>query len=405
MKKHVIVENTKIRIDSEDIEIAKKLLIESADLYFSIEKDNIVFKPYIVGELRIGNTYILINPRHEAYGLSDVFAMATYIDTGSLKSTSLANNYEFGDYGVDAIYIDFIEVLQKLVNYGLTGEFQKKHIFSHSVYGELDFQRYVKQSIPMTGIPNIYQNYVLNTLSNQLLKASIKKMLPEVSKNKRKELLHIYQYYQNIDDIVICEESLTKKMFEYNGSNPHYSLALEYAYAILKKLKIKYNKGSIEYYSFLYNSNNLFENYILAILENETIFSANKWKSVKEFASIEYNNESSIKSFSPDILIDYSESLNSALAVFDVKNKFFNPDSKKLSDSVHNGDIYQLLFYFARLNTSLGGLIYPAKKRYEPVRMILSDYSEEMYFVSINMSDCLKNRHKTLVDDIISIIR
>lgn len=405
MEKHVIVENTKIRINPEDTEIAKKLLSEVGDLYFSIEKDNLVFKPYIVGELRIGNTCILINPRHEAYGLPDVFAMATYIDTDSLNSTSKANNYEFGDYGVEAIYLDFINVLQKLVNYGLTGEFQKQQVFSHSVYGELDFQRYVKQSIPMTGIPNIYQSYSVNTLSNKLIKASIKRMLPEVSDSKRKELLHIYQYYQNIDDIIIYEEAITKNMFEYNGSNPHYSLALEYAYAILKNLKIKYNKGSIEYYSFLYNSNNLFENYILAILKNESTFSANKWKTVKEFAAIEYNDESSIKSFSPDILIDYSESLNSALAVFDVKNKFFNPDTKKLSDSINNGDIYQLLFYFARLNTSLGGLIYPAKKRYEPVRMVLSDYSEEIYFVSINMSDCLKNRHKALVDDIISIIR
>ena len=77
----------------------------------------------------------------------------------------------------------------------------------------------------------------------------------------------------------------------------------------------------------------------------------------------------------------------------------------KLSDSVNNGDIYQLLFYFARLKTSVGGLIYPAKKRYEPIRMVMGDYSEEMFFVSIDMSKSLKDRHDTLINDIISIIR
>ncbi|WP_415407272.1 5-methylcytosine restriction system specificity protein McrC [Sulfurovum sp. CS9] len=405
MEKHVIAENSKIRINHTDIEIAKELLEETDGAYFSIDGENIVFKPYIVGEIRIGDTYILINPRHEAYGISDIFAMATYIDTGSLNSSSLANNYESGDYGVETIYVEFIAIVKKLVNYGLTGDFQTKHNFSHSVSGDLDFEKYVRQTVPMTGIPNVYQNYDINTRYNQLIKSAIKKMLTQVDDTSKKELLHIFEYYKNIDEVIINEDLLDKKDFVYYGTNPHYDLALEYAYAILKNLKIKYHNGSIEYYSFLYNSNNLFEEYILVILKSEKKFAANKWMSPKPFALIEHKSEESIKSYSPDILINYVDSLNGALAVFDVKNKFFNPDTVKLSDSVNNGDIYQLLFYFARLKTSVGGLIYPAKKRYEPIRMVLGDYSEEMFFVSIDMSKSLKDRHDTLINDIISIIR
>jgi len=405
MEKHVIAENSEIRINSEDIEVAKELLAESGDSYFGIDGNKLVFKPYIVGEVRIGNTYILINPRHEAYGISHIFEMATFIDGGTLNPSLAANNYEFGDYGVDAIYMDFIGVVDKLVNYGLTGEFQTQRSFSHSVYGDLDFQRYVKQSIPITGIPNIFQSYEIDTIQNKLIKAAISKVLAQVSSTYRRDLLHALEFFKNVDEIVISEPLLDKKLFEYHGSNPHYDLALEYAYAILKNLKIKYNQGTIEYYSFLYNSNNLFETYILKILKNEPSFIANKWASAKEFASIKTDIEDSVKSFSPDILINYDEHLKSAMAVFDVKNKFYSPVTKQLSDSVSNGDIYQLLFYFARLKTSTGGLIYPAKKRYEPIRMILNDYKQEIFFISINMSDSLKNRHDTLISDIISIIR
>ena len=405
MIKHVIVENSEIRIDSVDIEVAKKLLEETGDSYFSIDGNNLIFKPYIVGEIRVGNSYILINPRHEAYGISHIFEMATFIDNGSLNSSSAANNYEFGDYGVAAIYMDFIGVIGKLVNYGPTGEFQTQHSFSHSIYGELDFQKYVKQSIPMTGIPNIFQSYEINTIQNRLIKAAIGKILTQVGNIYRKDLLYALEFFKYVDNIVMHESSLDKKLFEYHGSNPHYDLALEYAYAILKNLKIKYNGGDIEYYSFLYNSNNLFEAYILKILKNERSFLASKWDTVKEFAYIKTNTENSKKSFSPDVLINYNDDMKSALAVFDVKNKFYNPDTKQLSDSVANGDIYQLLFYFARLQTSTGGLIYPAKKRYEPIRMILNDYKQEIFFLSINMSDSLKNRHETFISDIISLIR
>lgn len=405
MEKHVIAENGEISINSEDIEIAKELLGETGDSYFSIDGNKLIFKPYIVGEVRIGNSYILINPRHKAYGISHIFEMATFIDGGSLNPSLAAHNYEFSDYGVDAIYMDFIGVVGKLVNYGLTGEFQTQHSFSHSVYGDLDLQRYVKQSIPITGIPNEYQSYEIDTIQNKLIKAAISKILAQVGDEYRKDLLHALEFFKNVGEVVINESLLDKKLFEYHGSNPHYDLALEYAYAILKNLKIKYNQGTIEYYSFLYNSNNLFEAYILKILKSESSFIANKWTSAKEFASIKTYIEDSVKSFSPDILINYDEYLKSALAVFDVKNKFYNPDTKQLSDSVSNGDIYQLLFYFARLKTSTGGLIYPAKKRYEPIKMILNDYKQEVFFVSINMSDCLKDRHETLISDIISIIR
>jgi len=405
MEKHIIVENTTIRINDKDIDIAKKLLAETNSKYFTIEENNIIFKPYIVGEIKIGDTYILINPRHEAYNISDIFAMATYIDTDSLNTSSLANNYEFGDYGMENIHLGFTDILHKLVNFGLSGEFQTKETFSHNVYGDLDVEKYVKQTVPITGIPNIYQIYDTNTLYNKLIKASINKLLLQVDYETSKQLLHLLEYFNNIEDINVDESSLNKRQFEYNGTNPHYNLALEYSYAILKNLKIKYNQGKVEYYSFLYNSNNLFETYILSILKNESVFDASKWNTAKQFASIKYLGEESNKFFSPDILIDYNSSTNRALAVFDVKNKFYNPDTKNLSNSVYNGDIYQLLFYFSRLKTSLGGLIYPAKKRYEPVRMVLSDYSENIFFISINMSDSLKNRHETLINDIIRILR
>ena len=104
------------------------------------------------------------------------------------------------------------------------------------------------------------------------------------------------------------------------------------------------------------------------------------------------------KSYSPDIIIDFNN--GAARAVFDAKNKNFNPLGSTASDLVSVADIYQLVFYSNQLNASVCGLIYPSNGDFSPIELQLKGIDKKFFLISIDMSSDFNIRKSIFVKNI-----
>ena len=126
-----------------------------------------------------------------------------------------------------------------------------------------------------------------------------------------------------------------------------------------------------------------------------------KWDTPQKIAVLDDGVRKGIKSYVPDILVDYNPNSNTAKAVLDVKNKTFDVKGNDISEILHSADMYQLTFYCDKLKTNLGGLIYPASRQYKPINVMI-DGNQDFRFVlfSINMKEKIRQRHRNLCNDI-----
>ena len=195
-------------------------------------------------------------------------------------------------------------------------------------------------------------------------------------------------------------ESIDEICNRFVSANAHYPLCLEFASKILKDMKTRFNNGQMEWYAFLHNSNDIFEKYVRKVISRGIDLYVTKWNDPKEIAILTDGTRKGSKSFVPDILIDYNPNNGKARAVLDAKNKRFEP-SNNLGDLLSSSDMYQLVFYCDKLKTNLGGLIYPSKKDYKPVKVLI-DGNQDFRFVlfSINMNERISVRHRKLCNDI-----
>ena len=187
----------------------------------------------------------------------------------------------------------------------------------------------------------------------------------------------------------------------FYSANPHYPLTLEFAVKILNDMKLKYNKGRVEWYAFLHNSNDIFEKYVRKVLAKGLKSYVTKWDAPQTIAVLDDGKRKGYKSYVPDILIDYNPADNTAKAVLDAKNKNFDVKGTDISEILHSADMYQLTFYCDKLKTNLGGLIYPANQDYKPI-IVMIDGNQDFRFVlfGINMRDRLRQRHRKLCNDV-----
>ena len=166
-------------------------------------------------------------------------------------------------------------------------------------------------------------------------------------------------------------------------------------------MKMKFTHGSISLYAFLHNSNDILEKYVRKVLTKGLNSYITKWDTPKQIAVLDDGKRKGYKSYVPDILVDYDPLTNSAKAVLDAKNKFFDIDRDDIGEILHSADMYQLTFYCDKMKTNLGGLIYPAGDDYKPINVMI-DGNQDFRFVlfSINLREKISVRHRKLCNAI-----
>ena len=379
-------ENQELLLNDDELEEFVIFLEQNNSLPIRLIDNTLVFDEYTIGSIQINNRLINIIPRNNAVDLTVVFDMLMYLK--DIRSYSKTSGFEKSIFGMAQIIPEtFLNNVQNLIDFGITGTIISNETTGFSLNGELIHESYNKRLIPINGISYKQISFTTDVYANQIIRLALERIyklnLSEKINKKTRELLSSFEFIDDFQQEIISMDEIIKTFY---STNPFYPQTLEMAYIIINNLRISYGNGDLQFYSFLINSNILFEDYVRKLTDELLAFNVEKWRYYRNFAVLKFNNDKSYKSFVPDIVVGYNSDYNTALGVFDVKNKYFEPDLTSLGEVVTNQDLYQILFYLRQLKSRFGILIFPTSKFYDAIRMeVLDDGDKYIYLIGINM--------------------
>lgn len=401
-----VIENDLCVLPSNVLILASEIKTQNPTLPFLVEKNGIRFNEYIIGSLKIGDFLINIQPRHNAISTRKVFEMILY--TSGIRESEASSGYEFSPLdGISVVPLIFILSCENLVHSGLTGGYTTRREISDIIRGSINYTEFHNKKILLDGgISCDFDLFSFDSVQNRVIKAALKKSLSLVSGDHASKIYGLQNYFENVSDELLNTEHNEDFLLNIYSLNPHYKETIKYALIILNDMKLSYT-GTAEndWYSFLINSNTLFEEFIRKVIMNSINENVEKWVEPKPFATVEYEDNLSQKTFVPDIVINYNENISTATAVFDVKNKSFEPSSRDLAGLVSSPDLYQLLFYCRQLRTKIGGIIYPSSDDFKLTKVNVSNENDNsIYLVAVNMKDSnftIENKLKNNINKIL----
>lgn len=398
-----IKENSELSVDDNAAIQITKMLIEEPTLPLNIRNNILYFDDYTVGSLTVGDLNIEIIPRNSSFNAETIFEMMLYESINNFdennESSGFGNNQ---DFGFSAITYQFFLECSKLTDFGLTGGFVTSKQEGKEINGSIVLETFHKNYLPIRGVEFLDDSYTLNVSANQIIKSTLLKILQyEKRPRVRARYQHLLTFFSSIDRFKGDFASIDAVPNTFYSANPHYPATLEFAIKILRDMKLKFNNGEVSWYSFLHNSNDIYEKYVRKVLAKGLSAYVTKWDTPQKIAVLDDGKRKGYKSYVPDILIDYNPATNTAKAVLDAKNKNFDVKGTDISEILNSADMYQLSFYCDKLKTNLGGLIYPASHDYKPINVMI-DGNQDFRFVlfGINMKERLRQRHRKLCDDI-----
>ena len=408
LKQIIINENQALSLNEELYSELHEAKLSDQTLPYKMQNSSVVFDDYIVGSIQIGDLIIKIQPRNPAFNLNSFFEMIVYTDFSFLKEDDLTGFGLSKDFGIEILIKKFIYQTKILCKFGITGDYEHEYVYDNIIYGNLNFNSYKKQIIPFYGVESLRSKYTLNIIQNMIIKSALLKCLRStVDTPLRTEIVLLLKNFSEIKEYNGILEQDIENIIKFFSPNKSYPLCLEMSLKILQDLKIKYLNSNLTFKSFLFNSNDIFEKYVRTILKRNlnlnvsklnddsiTITSTNK--------SLHHENEKLNKYLTPDILLNYDEKSNRAAAVFDVKNKKFNPSSDgNYSSLISSSDLYQIIVYCLSFKTDIAALIYPSEKDFKPISFFTEiNETLNIYLFSINMKENLPTRHKKILSEI-----
>ena len=398
-----IYENEEVALKADAIAVAIDIKKQNPDLPFVVIGDRLKFESYTIGSIRILDNIINIQPRNKVFTLSVLFEMILFNNNIS-NSVVDTSGYEYGqNAGLNIFPKYFYNSCKKLVDFGLTGALVTKQEHSDIIKGDIVFEKFIKQLIPVSGINYTGKFYTLDVPTNQIIKSALLKMVysGQLSNQERVQydiLLKNFDGVSVFDGDVNCFCGANS----FWSCNPYYDSALQISLTILKNMKLSFSAGAVRWYSFLHNSNALFETYIRKLVKSIiTDIRVEKWDNPKQYASVVYGEKTGRKGYSPDILIGFDKMTETAKIVLDVKNKKYDPINGNVSDLVEPADMYQLMFYCRKLKTDLGGLVYPCDTDLDVAEIILNDDGDKrVVLFPVNMLSSFADRVSKLKKDL-----
>ena len=402
-----IIENSSCTLDKEYASKLRDILRDNTTLPLKLRDEVLFFDAYTIGEFRIGDLTINVQPRNRAFTLTSFFQILQFLNRPLLDELP---GYGYDDnnalFNLKSISKTFCLSINALLQFGLTGYYRDKSEYSFHVQSDINFDNYVPQLIPYNGINSKLIEYSINSRANKIIKSALVKLVLLEQPRDNPQKSQILRELENIDEEDFTIDQINDSISGLFSSNPHYVISLELAKKILHDLQLTYKNGEVEWLAFLENSNSIFEKYVLKILYETLPFRVQKWKKPKEYARLISAEKLGVKSFAPDILLNYDQNTGKALAVLDSKNKSFEPTKKQdLNDVISSSDLYQLIFYCNQLKTNLGGLIFPSSTSNDPIRLTIDSKDNlTLYLFSMNMKQDMKTRHATLSNDVTKYI-
>lgn len=400
-----VLENQTITLDKELYNKLYDAKSSDATLPFNLIDNTLIFDEYVIGSIQVGDITLNIQPRNKAFDLNNVFEMIVYTDFSFLKEDEISGFGFAKGFGVDVLIKQFMADVRSLCNFGLTGNYIQQYVRDSIVYGDLNFNNYQKKIIPFHGIESLKTEYSINIVQNSVIKKALKKCSQHIKQPKlRAEIVFLLNNFIEIDDYHGLIQQDYVKIKNFYSPNKFYPICLEAALKILENIKVSYLNSNLVFKSFLFNSNDIFEKYVRAILKRNLEMNISKLDThtvqITSINSFHHSAHECLNKYvSPDILIGYEAKSNKALAIMDVKNKDFNPSRQgNYTDLISSSDLYQIIIYCLKFKTEIAALVYPSNREIKPISFFADIQSTLLIFLlSINMQDSLANRHKNFL--------
>lgn len=394
-----IPENSSFTLEKSYIEEFRVFLNDNSNLPLHLQDETIIFDSYIIGSINIKDLVINIEPRISKLTSNHYLEMQLY-NEGLLDDRISSQLDENESYGVQENLIDlFLKNAYELVNSGLEGDFVKIREETNKIRGKILVEEISPINLLQDKIPIEYEIHTLNTSYNKIIKIALDKVRVLATKRIHIKLYSLVNsYFEDIEiDTINLNDLLQDIEMKTHFENENYSIVLGLAEKIIRNLKINLRSNKVNSSSYLMNSNSLFENYARKVLLNNLNENVIKWKKDKPMGKLKIGSEEYVKSYSPDIIINYHEDTDTAFAVLDAKNKDISNHSK-IGDL---SDIYQLLFYSNSLSSEYGGLVYPYYGALEPVQINVESFKETILFAfTIDFSKPVRERNKVFSNSV-----
>lgn len=330
---------------------------------FNLQADGKLLISHYVGFVQLNNTRLLIYPKvsrnadsEEIFNLSFNIFVKILSLTGFDQVKKVQSPQSMGIFDGDilelmiSLFVDEILLLFKRdVNRG----YQINSKNESFIKGKIDFAENIKLNSYRKHLHVLkYEQFTENILLNKIFKAVMINLisLTTLKQNKIK-LGQALMWLENVEEISLTNDIWDKIIF--TRLNQQYRTAFNMAKLFYQNSSLNLNKGDELSLSFLVPLNQLFERYVLYLLEkacgNET--------NVRYQGPLRYlglSNSKSVLQLKPDISIEHKGMI---CAIFDAKYK--EAIDQYDNCCVSQNDIYQMLAYSIRYECNNIVLVYP----------------------------------------------
>jgi len=336
--------------------------------FFTIEGHNLKFRNY-VGFLRIENYQFEILPKIWKKGENDEDKSETienftkFFVYGNLKPNELDKYFESG---LKHKYTSFLNMLVHLYVISLERELQEGPYFEYVeieekakfLKGRLDLNKQINSIDKSNFHVRYYDHSYDNHLNRNLLFATEyveDNYLFPINESRLPYLINMFP--ENISDIPEWDF----REFHFNRLNERFEVPYNYADLIVNGNVFSHNK-SRKYYSFLYDMNRLFEQFIanLIIRNSSTIFGLDfPIKNIqvqKESKNFLYKGDEATRKTILDIFVELPSHKK---IIIDTKYQIMGDSEDSNEDDSKNSHLYQLFTYSKLYKADLALIIYP----------------------------------------------
>jgi len=350
--------------------------------FYTIEEDNLKFRNY-VGFLRVGDFQFEILPKVWRKGENGgdnsetIENFTKFFVYGMLKPNELDRYFESG---MKQKYTSFLSMLvhhyvislERELKEGPYSEYVEIEEKGKFLRGRLDLNKQIN-SIDKSNFHVRYYNHSYDNHLNRNLLFATNYMkdnsLFPINETRLPYLINMFP-----EDISNVPEWISKE-FHFNRLNERFQLPYNYADLIVNGNVFSHNKGR-KYYSFLYDMNKLFEQFIANLIyrNSSTIFGSEfarkNIRIQKPKKNFLYKEDKPTVSTIPDIFIQLPNNSDNRI-IIDTKYQIMeviedNDEDESIlvgSKKVKNYHLYQLYTYSKLYNANLGIIIYPLESK------------------------------------------
>lgn len=378
-----------VRLLPEEMQVMKSLLKERNLSWDYFDEKQCVMKlpQQYVGYIQFRGRRLIIKPKHPGVTISHILRI--YFFLYSAEYSDIDTPMYDVEPGNDLNLVTmFIKELLAVVQRGIPVEYTERNDELYFSRGKLNVVR-TKTNILQrrSAVFNCdFDDLSRDIPINRVLVSAAKKI---EAMDKDSNLAYAIRQFGEIDYDHYPESVMMMRNTAYCKK------ALSLAYMILRDLTLSATGDDSIGESLLINFDRVFEKFIQKILmEYSGMGNFSYWSVEKQYAFCQNQEGYFERSFIPDLLFEYKETVSgiSARAILDMKNKVSKP--------FENPDIYEMSFYAQMLHTKKVILCYPSSGYKESSILRFTDeryYLQKAYAVHMNL---IGNTAKEFKDNI-----